>query len=195
MPRLLCDIDGVLANLLPEWLHWYESLGGEHVDPIDVAHYEMSKVVQDVDKCYRALGFVDYADVKPFPGIGDAVMKLRKAGWTLRFVSYCTPSAPTHFAQKIAWLTKHVPGFKPAEAIFCASEEKQFIDGEVLVEDYPRTLNEWTAARMEAGYDPQGFLIARSYNNVEFVNGCTRVQSLSVVAECLCPPDEEEEAA
>lgn len=192
--RCLLDIDGVLANLLPEWLHWYASLGGEHIDPIDVAHYEMSKVVQDVDKCYRALGFVDYAYVQPFPGIGDAITKLRKAGWALRFVSYCPPSAPSHFAQKLAWLTKHVPGFKPAEAVFCASEEKQFIDGEVLVEDYPRTLNEWMTARLEAGYEPQGFLIVHPYNRDEVVLGA-RVQSLSVVAECLCPPDEEEEAA
>ncbi len=186
MPRILIDIDGVLAALLPEWLTAYEMLGGEHIEPADVHHYSMSKVVADIDKCYRALGNVDYADVKPFPGIGQAIIDLRCAGFTLRFVSYCPPSAPNHYAQKIAWLTKHVPGFSPNEAIFCASEEKQFVDGDILVEDYPRTLNEWMRAREEAGYEPRGFLINQTYNQGDSqADPWARMQSLAAVADVL----------
>lgn len=197
--RLLLDVDGTIAALLPEWLRRYQELGGERIDPTSVAHYDMSKVVLDIDKCYRALGNIDYADVKPYPGVKDAITVLRGAGFTLRFVSYVPGCAPSHYAGKVAWLTKHIPAFRPSEAVFCASEEKQFLDGDILVEDFPRTLNEWMRARDEAGYEPRGFLINQTYNQgAETEAGAeawARVPSLAAIAMVLCPEDDDEEEA
>lgn len=193
MPRILCDIDGVLANLLPEWLYAYEALGGEHVEPSAVSSYEMPKVVKDVEKCYRALGCVDYANVSPFAGASEAIARLRASGYTLRFVSYVPACAPDHYMDKVTWLTKHVPGFAVSELIFCDSKEKQFIDGDIMIEDYPRTLNEWMAAREEAGYAPVGFLIDQPYNrNRSELNGAAQpVVSLYTAALLLCATEGE----
>lgn len=177
--RILIDLDGVCCALLPAWLKIYKMLGGEHVRPEDVKTYSMKTDVKDREKLFRALGHVSYADVQPYTGMAEAITLLRAAGHTLRFVSHVPECAPTHFAEKLAWCKEHIPGFSAAELVFCSSEEKAFLEGSVLVEDYPDTIERWQAA----GAFRQGVCVTQPYNLS--YNADYRVASLLEFAEKL----------
>jgi len=171
--RCLIDLDGVCCNLLAPWLASYNMLGGEFLTPSEIHTYDMRSDVKDYEKLFRALGHVEYGDVFPFESVGAAILLLRSAGLDLRFVSHVPESAPTHYAGKLAWCKEHIPLFSAKELIFCASEEKQFIDGDYLIEDYVRTLEQWWFA----GNGNRAFLISHPYNMCD-KGAFTRVSSL-----------------
>lgn len=177
--KIAIDIDGTIADLIPAWLEAYEMLGGERLEPAQITEYEMVGQVADPEKLWRALGNADYVDVMPMPGLIDAINLLRAAGHNLAFVSAVPGCAPKHYAGKLAWCQQHIPGFKSPELCFIPSSQKYRFSADILVEDYPDTIERWQAA----GAFRQGVCVTQPYNLS--YNADYRVASLLEFAERL----------
>lgn len=189
MARILCDIDGVLADLLPAWLDVWTARSGQRIHPLEVTRYNFAAMANDPVAFQQALARVAYGQVRPFTWGIEGVERLRAMGHQLRFISYVPGEAHKHFAQKARWLERHVPGFAPSELIFCGSSEKQYVAGDILIEDYPKSLDEWLAAHPIS----RGFLIDQLYNQGWSHARCQRVRDVAQAAEILA--EETQDAA
>lgn len=181
MMRILCDIDGVLADLLPSWLDAWERASGERIHPFQITQYGFSQVTRDPEGFDKTLARVNYGQVRPFSWGLVGVERLRNAGHDLRFISYVPGWAQKHYHQKAHWLARHVPGFDPAELTYCHSTDKQYVAGDVLIEDYPKTLDQWLARHPEG----RGFLVDHLYNQVWEHPRCIRVRDVAQAATIL----------
>lgn len=173
MARIAIDVDGVLADLMPTWLASYVRLGGETIRPESIVQYDFKRMAHDPVLFEEALAAVRYDDVAPFDGVAEGIVELRNAGHDLRFVTYVPGWCGSHYADKAAWLDRHVPGFHTRELVYCHSSEKQFIRADYLVEDYEQTLKEWTQRN-----PGMGVLVNRCYNAQATLIRGTRVSSV-----------------
>lgn len=51
---ILCDVDSVVANIMPEWLRMYNEECGDALRPPDIVEWDMHKLVKP--ECGRKLG-------------------------------------------------------------------------------------------------------------------------------------------
>jgi hypothetical protein len=78
----MCDVDGVVANLLPTWLDVYYKLSGERVLPYEIINYTFKGCVRDRVTLFKALAAVNYEQVDPMPDAVQGVAALRAQGHT-----------------------------------------------------------------------------------------------------------------
>lgn len=178
--RILCDLDGVVIDLLPAWLEKYNYYTGENVKLADITEYGFGKFVKNEKILFSALCGGLTADAQPMPGAIEGVNALVAQGHEVVFVTYVLDANIHGFAEKKAWLKKY--GLDHVRISFCHSEEKQYIDGDILIEDYPRTISQWLE---RGGWGGHAFLIDHLYNRGVELTRTTRVESVADVAQFL----------
>lgn len=180
--RILLDADGVLAELLSVWMQEYRFLTGDMVRVEDIKTYNFESYVQFPHALVAALdsGQV-FAQCRPENGAVAGVEHLLQQGHDVRVITYVLEETQTGYEQKRAWLRRWFPEIA-RKVIFCHSDEKQFVYGDVLVEDRPRTIEQWLA-RHPFG---RAFLVEHSYNaDWKGHPRCIRVNNLLEVAGIL----------
>ncbi len=136
---ILIDMDGVLADLLPTWLHEYGKASGEWLHIDDITKYDHVQFAADKTAFWASLA--PALEACP-PVLGSSVFDdlYRKLPRTF-VVTYCHPNAPGALDVKRAWLAKYFPGF-PLQNIV-ATSEKYLCFGDVLIDDYVGNLEKW----------------------------------------------------
>lgn len=145
--HIVCDVDGVLANLCPAWYAKYNKDYNDNLTVDKVTHWDTDRFVKPEcgKKIYDYLGHPDlYDKVEPLEGALEGVEILRTLGHTFTFA---TANARGMTDAKNDWLFRHGfidDDFKrvwPAEVM--VSNDKWRIVGDIIIEDKAQTVVEW----------------------------------------------------
>lgn len=133
---ILCDVDGVVADLLPVWLDRYNDLFDDNLTTRHISQWDMTRFVKPEcgNKIYKIL--LDpslYNDVQPIRGSQWGINRLRELGYRVVFVS---ASHAGTVDRKIRWLIEH--DFLPKGDVqrdFISAVDKTLIRGDLLIDD------------------------------------------------------------
>ena len=166
--RILCDIDGVVADFVSAACHTIDPNGDAYV-PEDFKHWDMSKTLtiaaQDIldvatceqHWCYR---------IPEYQGSRNFMKRLKELG-DVRALTAAVGNSKHWINERKAWLYE-CSGIVEKHIVFCPGEEKQFHSGDVLIEDRLETCVQWAARwrdPKDTGYDGgRAILIDRPWN-------------------------------
>jgi 5'(3')-deoxyribonucleotidase len=149
--RIGIDVDGVVADLLQEWLNRYNLEYDDRLTKADVTHYDLNRVVKPAARnaIYNMVANPTiYDGVKPIEGAAQAIRDFRAAGWKVVFVSHCFRRC---YEQKLEWLARYgfldyawEQGVRP-HPDFIAARDKRWIDVSYLVDDHLQTVEEFSS--------------------------------------------------
>ncbi len=182
-PTLLCDVDGVVANLMrgfTDWLQHYTfgefpDFDAQKMPLFDIRHAARTPDFKDLDDKLRGAGYWPYLDKDG--GINGAFMQFMNRtdsyDWTpliagakdgiaklqekldVVFVTALMDAAPDHIPSKFRWLKRHFP----TVPVFTApSKLKSYLKGQFGIDDRYDTCVRWS----EAGTTP--FLFKQAWN-------------------------------
>ena len=130
---IFCDIDDVVADLLSEWLRWYNLDYDGCLTPKDIHEWDLSKRVKQSCgiKIYDYLNNpAIYDNVKPIQYSLYGVNQLRQFGYRVIFAT-ATPRTTPY--RKFDWLEEH--GFKPEMKDYIEIRDKSLLNGDILLDD------------------------------------------------------------
>jgi 5'(3')-deoxyribonucleotidase len=160
---VLCDQDGILADLTGKVLKRYNSIHNTQYTTGDLWSYHFGKVMPGgdiVNSWFQEPGF--YRDLDVLPGAVKALQKLHQA---TRVVILTSPgNAPQCVPDKSAWLDEHFPFLPDYERIY--TSRKELVRGAFLIDDAPKNLLRWKEQ------NPEGQTIAIKYKyNKQLASG------------------------
>jgi 5'(3')-deoxyribonucleotidase len=157
---ILCDVDGVLADLVTPLcaeISRYDAT----IRPEDIKHFDF-KLSMSPSQCEIAKALMSQAGfcygLPAYEGALAFLDQLDALGSTL-FVTAPYPS-PTWVAERQAWLVAR--GCVPQRVLSVSSEFKPYVRGDVLIEDRPGTLAAW----LDANPEGHGILMNRPWNTL-----------------------------
>ena len=117
--QLLVDLDGIVVDLLDNWLRLYNADWEDSLTHSDITDWYMHKSVKP--ECGTKI--YDYLDVpgtfieaRPIPGAIETLGRLKDLGHDITIVS--APATEPHtYSQKAAWCNAHLPFLKSADLI------------------------------------------------------------------------------
>ena len=133
--RILCDLDGIVADFLGHLLQIYNEETGESVQVNDIRTWDMAGAVgqpRHLFGLFYEKGF--FRDLKPMPGAQKALSALVRDGHEV--VVLTAPCTPHSAAEKIIWCAEQLP-FLDQKNVFIG-HQKQMLVGDVLIDDAPR---------------------------------------------------------
>lgn len=142
------DVDGVLADLHPEWLLKYNREFNDSLIPSDITSWGIHQFVKP--ECgvaiYKYLGDPDlYDNVEPLPDALHAVGWMRDMGFRTVFVTAGIFPAKIQWLGRLGFLNNparpHDPIPMNDKDIVIASD-KSLIIGDVEIDDYPENFSD-----------------------------------------------------
>ena len=164
-PIVLLDCDGVIANFIEANLRWLRSIGIDRQHD-DVTAWDFQSLELDqatltmLKKQWSEPGFC--TAIPPYAGAVEGVDRLRKNAHVYA-VTAPMWSSLTWQGERMEWLVKHF-GFRRDQIVSTAA--KYLIEGHVLVDDKPSTVDGWSVAHPMGC----GVVWAQSYN-ADWANG------------------------
>jgi len=130
------DCDGILSDLMPYWLSFYNSDYGDNIQPKDCTVWETHSVVKPECgvKVYDYLkrpGFWRYLPL--MPGAAEGVKALATMGHEVVVV---TDTPPEGVADRLSWLQEHFPVIPRSN--FVITRRKDLVSVDLLVDDSPQ---------------------------------------------------------
>ena len=139
---ILCDMDGVLCDLVTKWLKAYNDEFGlsiteeQFLSKGNEVHEALGcgDVVYDI---FKRPGF--FSDLPPIPGAIDTIKKYVDEHYILivTAISCCGEIAKG----KYEWLDRYMPFFNKKDVIFC--KRKELVYGDYLFEDSIKNSDRW----------------------------------------------------
>lgn len=146
--RLLCDVDGVIADFSGFYLKLVERVCGCVYAREQVTQWSMKDslglpdwVEEDVNRLIHEPG--SGRTIEAFPGAVEAVRAL-SAAYDLYFVTSPFSSAPTWVHDREQWLDDRF-GRELARKVV-HTDRKYLVAGDAIVDDKPSHVEEWSAA-------------------------------------------------
>lgn len=176
MNSLLCDVDGVVADLVGGLRKWINHQHDLDFEPTNIIyHHGMGRgsAMENIDEtlrywypegfggaftCFMRDPDVYMRWVDPVPGAVDAIAGIRKTHKVV-FVTALMKSARDHFRSKMEWIERWFPGLP---IITCPTEEKHMVKGTYAVDDRYETCSRWLAS----GNVEKVFLFDQSWNEI-----------------------------
>lgn len=150
MSRVLCDVDGVLADTTCVFLASLLDATGKHFYGDQVTSWDYKECL-GISEAEEALAWecfeqyhIDY--VQPSPGGVEFITDLRDAGHEVIFVTAPSKHVATWTWHRDRWLAEHFG----AEIPVIHTEHKHLISGDVLIDDKSGNIINW------AGANPKG---------------------------------------
>lgn len=144
------DVDDVVANFLPAWLHAYNKLYNDNLAPDAIATWDdiCTKTRPECQrKVYDIIQEPDFYDqVQPIAGAFEGVRWLREQGHRVVFV---TSSIGPSMDAKRRWLMRY--GFIPqayAADDYVVAHDKALIRAEILIDDRPKNIANFPGKRV-----------------------------------------------
>ena len=136
---ILCDMDGIITDLLTKWLNRYNDEHGDDLTIADIKDPQVHKAVKpsvDTD-IYRYIEEPDFFDdLKPIPGAIKSLTSLHMEGHDV-FIATAHADNPQCASAKIRWVQEHL-GFSRKQVILIHS--KHMLKGDVFIDDTPKKL-------------------------------------------------------
>ena len=132
------DVDGVLANLPTAWLDQHAAATGERLAVTDLVSWDMAEHSRFGQKIYDVLADPArlYADVRPYDGAVEAVLRCRTVGLDVCFVTSCIGRGS--YDVKMDWLIAHNFTWRQADGMahdVIGAYAKDRIDADLLLDD------------------------------------------------------------
>jgi len=148
---ILCDMDGIIVDLLNHWLDAIALDHGIRVQPEEIVEWDMAKCGRLRDLGPKIVyGYLQkpgfFRKAPALPGAVAGLKALHDAGHNIVILS--SPSGPISAGEKLEWLAEHLP-FLPSKQIMLANL-KTLVKGDVLIDDHPQTLLDYSQAWPEA---------------------------------------------
>lgn len=157
-----CDVDGVVLDLLPEWLRRYNRDYDDYLIEAQITAWDTHKYTKPECglKMYDYLKASDlYDNLPPLPGAVEGCKSIRAMGHELGFVTSCTYGMVDQKARRLEELgfceSRDGHGL-PSELVVCNT--KRWINADVLIDDRGQTIKEWVKTGRRA------ILIEMPYN-------------------------------
>lgn len=138
--NITIDVDGVVADMIPEWLGRYNNDYGDNLKSFDIKAWDTSKYVKPEcgKKIYRYLEDPTlYDNVLPIPHALEEIASIRMEH-DVYFVTSCVEGM---MGRKYRWLNDH--GFAVSIKNYIEASNKGMICGDILVDDYPVNLQKF----------------------------------------------------
>lgn len=150
---ILFDMDGVVVNIMENWLQEYNSETGDDLTVDRITAWETHTFAKEGTRIYDHMwreGF--FNDAPPYPGALSGVKKIWDYGHEVYFAS--TPVASLWCArEKWNWVERTFPEIGRRNVIL--TWNKGMLRGDILVDDKPENLYEFMGTR---------FLMDRPWN-------------------------------
>ena len=148
--QIVCDVDGVLADLHTEWLARYNARYDDRLTVDQVTSWSWHEHVSP--KCgsaiYEILLDEDlYDPILPVAGAIAGIARLRALGHTIVFATTCSFGMAD---QKARWLQRfhfcevQAHGSLPPD--FVVTAQKHLLAGDLLIDDGPHNVRQWIMA-------------------------------------------------
>lgn len=138
-PKILIDMDGVLANLLSSWLKFIEKDFDEKLTINDITSFDITSCSKHGMDVYRFLMEPGcFFDLEPIHGAIEGMKQLHNEGYSLYIATVSPPTSSFVYEEKHLWIEKHLPFFSLKNLIFC--RDKGMLRGEVLFDDGPHNI-------------------------------------------------------
>lgn len=161
-PVFALDVDGVLADFVGRMCaRMYERAPWLPITPRDITTWELSACMSSeafalANEVMHEPGFAWHLDA--YPGAKELVDGLRKLGHVVALTAPLGGS-PTWIDARTRWLEERM-GFDRHDIVFCPSKHKHMFACDELVEDNPKTLENWRAMVKSS---TAGFLVRRPW--------------------------------
>ncbi len=169
--HILCDLDSIVADLLPKWVQLYNDEFNETLSIDKITTFDLSSCVpsERLPKMYSFISGDTMASLPPVAGAIETLKKLQDEGHQIHIVSAYTPDQPETATEKVKWVKLHMPWLNTRYITLMS--QKHLIVGDVLIDDRPHTIEAYR--QMPHGEDALLCTIAYPYNKcVEHIYDC-----------------------
>lgn len=170
---ILIDMDDTIENLCEEWVKYLNEKYGTDVKHSDIKDWDMTKAFPTLDdkSIYSPLIEPElWKRIKPLPGAVDKVGQLINDGHRVVIVTSSNPDTVSHKLNLV--LFKYFPFLTYHDVII--SSQKQLVNGDILIDDYPPNLEGGTYKGMlmnayhNEAYDAEGngFIRVKNWDEI-----------------------------
>jgi len=145
---ILCDMDGILCNLIKPWLACYNAdyaeCDEEELSIADITQHAMHKLTpigRDIYKYINMPGW--FEQLEPLEGGVEGLAQLRGDGHRIFILSSMGRSKEA-VNGKMTWLERHAPFIDHKHLIFTPA--KHMVRGDVFIDDSPDKLAAYKGA-------------------------------------------------
>ena len=147
--RILCDMDGVVVDIMSSWLRMYnrdydDSLKVDDIVSRSIEKYVKPECGKGIYKYLRMKGF--FRQARPYPEAKDGIQKLFNTENDIWFVATPPPDAEYFMQETREWVEEHYPQIGSKKVIFCM--HKEIINGQVLIDDVFENFNGFSGAKV-----------------------------------------------
>jgi 5'-nucleotidase len=146
--RILCDMDCIMVEMLPQWIKVYNQRTGENVKLEDIHAWDMSQVVNNYEELAKIIeepGF--FFNLEPMPYACYYISKILEDGHDFVIVTQLPRKADHAAKDKRRWIKKYLHFGKPFDlknVVF--THRKDLVRGDVFFDDSPMHLESWKKA-------------------------------------------------
>lgn len=139
--KILIDMDGVIANIMPLWLKWYNRDYHDNLKEEDVTDWSIERIVKPEcgTRMMHYLGYEGFfRNAVPYPEAKEVIQRLLDLGAEIWFVTKSTHYGRYMVREKSEWIAEHYPHIGQEKILFC--KYKSVIPGDLMVDDYFQNL-------------------------------------------------------
>ena len=163
-PRILIDVDGVLADFSSGALLVCNKLANTSYTVEDIKDFDIFKLpsLKEIeDEAWRLMDHPGWArTLKVYDGAKDAVKRLKEIG-DVRIVTAAVFSGPTFCFDRAQWLEEHF-GIVHDDIFFGA--DKRCVWGDVFIDDKIENIHNWIGENGNLPNTPIAILWDRPWN-------------------------------
>lgn len=166
------DMDGVVADIMTEWLalynrDWHDCLGPEDIPRWGIHHLFKRECNVNVYQYLAVPGLFARAPV--IEGAVKALKELHEEQHDIYFATASPINSTTAFGEKCEWVDEHFPFIGGRKVI--GIRDKHLLQGDILIEDYPENLKKFSGLRILFDQpwnrsEEDGFIRCHDWNQV-----------------------------
>ena len=139
--KILCDLDGIVVNLLGPWLDWYNKIYGDCLSPDDIKTWDIDLCAKHGHAIYNFLQLPEiYRSLPPIPGALAGFKKLQEKHDMI--VVTASAKNPQTSTDKLIWIKEHL-GLGRKDVII--AHRKYLVAGDILIDDSPLNLHDFSS--------------------------------------------------
>lgn len=147
--RILCDMDGVVADFCTTVLDRYNKKYDDNLKVEDITSYGMHLVVKpecglDIYNIYAEEGI--FANCALIPGAKEVLGYCLGRGHEVVFVTKAVDFSQYCFPEKQKWVNAHFPEIGHEKMVFTG--QKHLVRGDVLIDDHTNNLEKFEGRRI-----------------------------------------------